>query len=56
MKIIGKCPKCHKNSLMEVNEIEVAGISQCRRHVINRFHVGVKCPLCNYHNCKVAVK
>ena len=54
--IVGFCPKCNKHSWTEVNEREFAGISQCRKHVLNRYHTGVKCPLCGYHKCQVVTK
>jgi rRNA maturation protein Nop10 len=56
MKIVGKCPKCKKYSFFEVNEREIAGISKCRRHVINRYHLGAECPLCGYHNRKSEIR
>ena len=53
---LGKCPKCSKNSLKEVNEREVIGLTQCKatgnKAVLSKRLNGVKCLLCNYNNIK----
>jgi Zn ribbon nucleic-acid-binding protein len=56
MKIVGNCPKCRKHSLLEVNEREVIGVTQCKmtgnKSVMSKRLFGVKCPLCNYNNTR----
>jgi hypothetical protein len=53
---LGKCPKCSKHSLKEVNEREVIGLAQCKmtgnKSVMSKKVNGVKCLLCNYSNIK----
>jgi hypothetical protein len=53
---LGRCPKCSKHSLKEVNEREVIGLTQCKmtgnKSVMSKKLNGVKCPLCNYNNVK----
>ena len=53
---LGKCPKCSKHSLKEVNEREVIGVTTCKmtgnKSVMSKKLYGVKCPLCNYNNVK----
>jgi len=53
---LGKCPKCSKHSLKEVNEREVIGLTQCKttgnKAVLSKRLNGVKCLLCNYSNIK----
>jgi hypothetical protein len=55
---LGKCPKCSKHSLKEVNEREVVGLTQCKmtgnKTVLSKRLNGVKCllPGCNYSNIK----
>jgi hypothetical protein len=53
---LGKCPKCSKHSLKEVNEREVIGLTQCKmtgnKSVMSKKLNGGKCPLCNYNNVK----
>ena len=56
---LGKCPKCYKNSLKEVNEREVIGLTQCKttgnKSVMSKKVNGVKCllPRCGYSNIKI---
>ena len=53
---LGKCPGCSKNSLKEVNEREVIGLTQCKmtgnKSVMSKKLYGVRCSLCNYSNIK----
>jgi transcription elongation factor Elf1 len=53
---LGKCPRCSKNSLKEVNKREVIGLAQCKmtgnKSVMSKKLNGIKCPLCNYNNVK----
>jgi predicted nucleic-acid-binding Zn-ribbon protein len=51
---LGKCPKCSKHSLKEVNEREVIGLTQCKmtgnKSVMSKKLHGVRCLLCKYSN------
>ena len=55
---LGKCPKCSKHSLKEVNEREVIGVTTCKmtgnKSVMSKKLYGVKCllPRCGYSNIK----
>ena len=55
---LGKCPKCSKHSLTEVNEREVVGVTKCkttgRQSVMSKKITGVKCllPRCGYSSIK----
>jgi hypothetical protein len=51
-----RCPKCKRQSLSEVNESEVFGVSRNRMHVYNRIEKGTKCLLCGYKNCNFGIK
>ena len=54
---LGKCPKCSKRSLKEVNEREVIGLTQCKttgnKSVRSKKLNGVRCLLCGYNNVKI---
>jgi hypothetical protein len=55
---LSKCPRCKHQSLKEINESQVIGITHCamgKRAVMNRKQFGVKCLLCNYSNLKVNI-
>ena len=53
---LGKCPKCFKYPLKEVNEREVIGLTQCKmtgnKSVMSKRLDGIKCllPRCGYSN------
>ena len=53
--MIDECSQYHKYSLKEINEPEVASVSQLGAKVLRRKHSESGCPLCGCDDCNIVI-